>query len=161
MMQASSLCYLKKDGKTLMLHRTKKDNDVHEGKYNGLGGKFLDGETPEECVKREVFEESGIVLHEVSMRGILTCTKFKDNEDWLVFLFIFENFSGELIESDEGCLEWIDDHKLIDLNLWEGDKYFLTWLNEYQFFSAKFIYKNKKLINHHVTFYRLRDKTQS
>lgn len=136
-----------------MLHRVKKDADVHEGKYNGLGGKFHPGETPEECVKREVKEESGLTLVEFRMRGVMMFPEFKDREDWLVFLFTSDNFNGEQIESDEGNIVWVEDEKLLDLNLWDGDKYFLTWLEEHEFFSAKFTYKDKTLMDHDVTFY--------
>lgn len=79
--------------------------------------------------------------------------EFKDKQDWLVFLYTASNFSGEMIESDEGNLAWIDDDKLLDLNLWEGDKLFFKWLDEGKFFSAKFVYKNKQLMDHQVTFY--------
>ncbi len=152
-MLASTLCYIKKDGKTLMLHRIKKDKDVHEGKWNGLGGKFHPGETPEQCVVREVKEESGLNIEEPKLRGIMTFPEFKDNEDWLVFLFTADQFSGEMIESDEGKLEWIEGDAVYDLPLWEGDKYFLDWLKEDKFFSAQFCYKDKKLIKHSVVFY--------
>lgn len=152
-MLASTLCYIKRDGQTLMLHRIKKDKDVHQGKYNGLGGKFHAGETPEECVIREVKEESGLDIHRPCLRGIMTFPEFKDQEDWLVFLFTAEEFSGELIECDEGVLCWVDDHQLPNLHLWEGDRHFLEWLALDKFFSARFRYKEGKLIDHDVTFY--------
>lgn len=152
-MLASTLCYLRKDGKTLMLHRIKKDADVHKGKYNGLGGKFLPGETPEECVVREVREESGLEIKNPRLRAVMTFPEFKDHEDWLVFLFTADQFSGEISECNEGELKWIDDKDLLKLHLWEGDKLFLTWLEKDQFFSAKFYYKNGNLIDHKVTFY--------
>ena len=136
-----------------MLHRVKKDKDVHEGKWNGLGGKFELGESPEECVIREVKEESGFQITEPRLRGVMSFPEFKDNEDWLVFLFTADQFEGEMIESDEGELEWIKDEDLLGLNLWEGDKYFFKWLEDDKFFSAKFCYKNKKLIKHSVVFY--------
>ena len=157
-MHVSTLCYLKKDGRTLMLHRIKKENDVHEGKYNGLGGKFLPGETPEECVVREVKEESGLQIRKPQLRGVMMFPAFKDNEDWLVFLFTASEFSGSLSDCDEGRLEWIDDDKLLSLNLWEGDKLFLKWVEQNKFFSAKFIYKNKQLVDHRVTFYHKDDE---
>ena len=149
-MQLSTLCYLKKNGKTLMMHRTKKDKDVHEGKWNGLGGKFLKGESPEECVIREVKEESGLRIKKPQLRGVMTFPSFKDKEDWVVFLFTASEFTGRLKECDEGKLEWIEDKKLSALNLWEGDKIFFEWLKEGRFFSAKFVYKNKRLIEHNV-----------
>jgi len=156
-MQVSTLCYLKKDGRTLMLHRIKKQNDVHEGKYNGLGGKFLPGETPEECVAREVKEESGLLIQKPQLRGVMMFPAFKDNEDWLVFIFTASEFSGTLGDCNEGRLEWIEDNKLLSLNLWEGDKLFLQWIEDNKFFSAKFIYKNKQLVDHRVTFYNCFD----
>lgn len=152
-MLASTLCYIQHNGQTLMLHRVKKDKDVHQGKYNGLGGKFLAGESPEECVIREVKEESGLVIARPQLRGVMTFPAFKDDEDWLVFLFTAKEFSGELIESNEGHLEWVPDEKLLSLNLWEGDRHFLTWLKQDKFFSAKFIYKQGTLIDHSVEFY--------
>ncbi|MFT5387814.1 MAG: 8-oxo-dGTP diphosphatase [Candidatus Omnitrophota bacterium] len=152
-MLASTLCYLKKDGKTLMLHRIKRDKDVHEGKWNGLGGKFEEGESPEECVIREVREESGLDIVAPRLRGVMTFPKFKDDEDWVVFLFTSDDFSGDMIECDEGELHWVEDKEVYNLKLWEGDKYFLKWLEEGRFFSAKFCYVNKDLIKHDVVFY--------
>lgn len=152
-MLVSTLCYVKQNGKTLMLHRIKKDADVHKGKWNGLGGKFLPGELPEECVIREVKEESGLDIVNPQLRGIMMFPEFKDNTDWLVFLYTATEFSGELIDCNEGHLEWIADHKLLDLQLWEGDKLFLKWLDQYSFFSAKFIYKDGKLIAHQEKLY--------
>lgn len=152
-MQISTLCYIKKKSRTLMLHRVKKQDDVHEGKWNGLGGKFLPGETPEECVCREVREESGLTVDNPVLRGVMMFPEFKNKEDWLVFLFTAEEFSGEMISSPEGHLEWVPDDQLLQLNLWEGDKIFLKWLEEGRFFSAKFIYKDKRLLKHSVVFY--------
>ena len=157
-MNVSTLCYVKKDGRTLMLHRIKKPNDVHEGKYNGLGGKFFPGELPEECVIREVQEESGLLIKKPRLRGVMMFPAFKDNEDWLVFLFTANEFSGTLGECNEGRLEWVEDTKLRSLNLWEGDKLFLDWMDQNKFFSAKFIYKNKQLVDHQVTFYHKTDE---
>lgn len=149
----ATLCYIKHNGRTLMLHRVKKENDVHQGKWNGLGGKLLPGETPEECVTREVQEESGLILQEPRLRGIMTFPDFTPSEDWYVFLFTANQFSGTQIESPEGHLEWIEDDRLFDLPLWEGDYIFLKWLEQERFFSAKFVYKNKQLIDHSVVFY--------
>lgn len=135
------------------MHRIKKDRDIHEGKYNGLGGKFLPGESPQECVVREVREESSLTIHNPSLRGVMTFPKFKGEEDWLVFLFTATEFSGELTGCEEGELEWVPDGKLSELNLWEGDHLFFEWLKQPKFFSAKFIYQQKKLIDHSVVFY--------
>jgi len=152
-LKIGTLCYVKKDNKTLMLHRIKKENDMHEGKWNGLGGKLENGESPEECVIREVKEESGLEIKNPKLKGILTFPAFDGIDDWYVFVFIAEEFKGELIDSPEGKLEWIDDDKLTQLNLWEGDKLFLEWLNEDKCFSGKFIYENGKLVSYEVHFY--------
>ncbi len=136
-----------------MLHRIKKKNDFHEGKWNGLGGKFEQGETPEECAIREVKEESGLLMKNPTLHGLITFPMFDTKKDWYVFIFTSKEFEGELIDSNEGKLEWIDDDKLLDLNLWEGDKYFIPWLFQEKFFSAKFIYENGKYISHEVNFY--------
>lgn len=151
--QPAVLCYLKRDGKTLMLLRNKKQNDYHEGKWNGLGGKFNPGESPEDCAKREVEEESGLILKSMRLKGIICFPKFDGVKDWIVFIYISSDFEGQLKDSPEGKLEWIDDDKLPDLNLWEGDKIFLKWLDEEKFFSAKFLYENKKFLGYEVNFY--------
>jgi 8-oxo-dGTP diphosphatase len=152
-MSLTTLCYIKDNGKTLMLHRVKKQNDVHEGKWNGLGGKMEQGETPEECVIREVLEESGLVVKSPKLRGILTFPLFCNNEDEYTFLFTATEFSGTLIDSHEGNLEWIPDSAILDLHLWEGDKIFLKWLEDGRFFSGKLVYINGKLVDHQVVFY--------
>jgi len=125
-----------------MLHRVKKADDIHQGKWNGLGGKLHMGETPEEGVIREVKEESGLEIAEPQLRGILTFPAFKDEEDWYVYVFIAHKFSGALTESIEGTLEWIDDRKLLELDLWEGDPIFLKSMERNEFFSGKFVYEN-------------------
>jgi len=149
----ATLCYVRAEGKTLMLLRNKKENDIHEGKWNGLGGKMNAGETPEECVTREVFEESGLDIREPRLRGIITFPAFDGEDDWYVFLFTAGKFEGELIDSPEGELAWIDNDKLEDLNLWEGDKVFLQWLDDERVFSAKFVYDNYQFKGYEVTFY--------
>ena len=116
--------------RTLMLHRTKKKNDVHEGKWNGLGGKFETGETPEECAIREVKEESGLLMKNPRMHGFITFPMFDGKKDWYVFLFTASKFEGELIDSHEGKLEWIPNEELLKLNLWEGDRIFILVIQE-------------------------------
>jgi 8-oxo-dGTP diphosphatase len=152
-MKNSTLCYIRKNNKTLMLHRVKKINDVHEGKWVGLGGKMEKGETPEECIKREVLEESGLTLKNPSLKGLLTFPAFKDGEDWYVFLFSASEYEGELTESNEGNLKWIDDEDLLMLPLWEGDKLFLSWMKQDKFFSAKFVYEEGELKESSCIFY--------
>ena len=152
-MQLATLCYLMDGERTLMLHRIKKKNDVHEGKWNGLGGKFEAGETPEECAIREVQEESGLLMKSPRMHGFITFPMFDGKKDWYVFLFTAREFEGELIDSLEGKLEWILNDQLLKLNLWEGDRIFIPWLFQEKFFSAKFIYENGNLKNYSVEFY--------
>lgn len=152
-MKLATLCYVKDDRKTLMLHRVKKANDFHEGKWNGLGGKMELGETPEECVIREIEEEAGLKILEPHLRGILTFPAFAKEEDWYVFVYTADKFSGELIDSPEGRLEWIDDDKLLELNLWGGDRHFLKWIDEGRFFSGKFSYRDGELHEHNVVFH--------
>lgn len=136
-----------------MVHRVKKLNDMHQGKWNGLGGKFEPGETPEECAIREIYEESGIKVSNPVLKGLLTFPGFANDEDWYAFVFVARDFEGELIDSPEGVLEWIDDDRLLDLELWEGDRIFLKWLNHPGFFSAKFNYLDGKFIDYDVKFY--------
>jgi len=137
-----------------MIHRVKRDNDMHKGKWNGLGGKFNQGETPEECVIREVKEESGLSIKNPQLKGLITFPAADyPPEDWYVFVFVADNFSGKLMDSDEGVLEWIDNDKLFDLNTWEGDKIFMKWLDRDGFFSSKFIYKKQKLVSYEVEFH--------
>src|ERR1044071_3523911 len=100
----ATLCYIKRDGHTLMVHRNKKVNDIHQGKWNGLGGKFEAGETPEEGVIREIFEESGLSIQSPKLCGLLMFPNFKGN-DWYVFVFTATEFTGELIVSPEGDLK--------------------------------------------------------
>ena len=152
-MKVSTLCYIKQNNQTLMLHRIKKENDIHKNKWNGLGGKLEPGESPEECVKREVFEESGLIIESPNLHGVITFPKFDGIDDWIVFVYTANNFEGNLIECDEGKLDWVSDDQLLNLNLWEGDKIFIPWLTQDKFFSAKFIYEKKKLIKYDVIFY--------
>ena len=148
----ATLCYVKQNGQTLMVHRNKKPNDIHEGKWNGLGGKFEAGETPEECVMREVLEESGLSIQSPKLCGLLMFPKFKGN-DWYVFVFTATEFSGELIDSPEDKLEWISDEKILRLNLWPSDQVFMSWIREGKFFSAKFEYEGDEMRGYNVVFH--------
>lgn len=152
-MKLATLCYVQNNGKTLMLYRNKKENDYHEGKWNGLGGKFEAGETPEECAIREVEEESGLTMIDPVMKGHITFPLFDGKDDWYVFLFTANIFEGQLIDSPEGELEWIDNEKLTEINLWDGDKIFIPWLFKDKFFSAKFIYEDGEYKDYTVKFY--------
>ena len=116
-MKLATLCYVRNNGKTLMIHRVKKENDYHQGKWNGLGGKFDKGETPEECVIREVEEETGLKIKIPHLHGLLTFPMFDGIDDWYVFVYTANEFEGKLIDSNEGNLEWIPDNELTNLNL--------------------------------------------
>ncbi len=152
-MKLATLCYVMDGDKTLMLYRNKKENDYHEGKWNGLGGKLEQGETPEECAIREVYEESGLKVSDPEMKGLITFPMFDGVDDWYVWVFVFKKFEGKQIDSPEGTLEWIQNNKLTELNLWDGDKIFIPWLFEDKCFSSKFIYEDGKYISHQVNFY--------
>ena len=153
-MKLATLLYVMKDDKTLMLYRNKRKKDYHEGKWNGLGGKFELGESPEECAIRELEEESGLIAKNLIFKGHLTFPMFDGVDDWYVFVFIVDKFEGELIDSEEGELRWIPNKELKDLNLWEGDQIFIDWLFDNKFFSAKFIYDKGKFIDYEVVFYK-------
>jgi 8-oxo-dGTP diphosphatase len=153
MLKLATLVYIKRSGQTLMLHRIKRAGDMHQGKWNGLGGKFEPGESPEACAIREVYEESGLTIHHPELRGILTFPNFRADEDWYAFVFVARAFSGELIDSTEGVLQWIDDADLLQLPLWEGDRIFLPWLEQARFFSGRFVYEDGRLRHHEVAFY--------
>ena len=142
----TTLCYIEKDDAYLMLHRTKKENDINHDKWIGVGGKFLDRESPEECLLREVKEETGLTLTSWKFRSIITFIQ-KDYPTEFMCLYTADAFRGEMAECDEGTLEWIPKSKLPELNLWDGDKIFLEKLQEDdRFFSMKLEYKGDTLV---------------
>jgi 8-oxo-dGTP diphosphatase len=151
-MKLATLCYVRRGGQTLMLYRNKKKNDYHQGKWNGLGGKLDPGESPEECAVREVLEESGLRVGPPRLRGMITFPAFDGVDDWYTFLFTMDSPGGELIDSPEGTLSWIDDDKLLKLNLWPGDRIFIPWTFDDRFFSAKFVYAAGEFVGYEVTF---------
>jgi 8-oxo-dGTP diphosphatase len=153
-MKIATLCYVKDTDNrtTLMIHRNKKENDYHKGKWNGLGGKLEPGENPEECAIREVREESGLEIKNLKLCGFIYFPLFDQVEDWHVFIFTADKSGGELIDSPEGQLEWIPDDQLTSLILWEGDKIFLEWIREGKSFCAVFKYINKQYVSHDVVF---------
>ena len=141
------LCYIEKEGKYLMLHRVKKENDLNHDKWVGIGGKFEKGETPEEACLRESFEETGLTLKNLSYRGLVT---FVSNEWGTEYMHLFHSnsFEGDLKECDEGNLEWVEKSMVYELPLWAGDKIFLKLLEtDIPFFSLKLVYEGEKLIN--------------
>lgn len=146
--EITTLCYIEKDNKYLMLHRVKKQNDINKDKYIGVGGHFEYGESPDECLKREVFEETGLTLLSYKARGIVTFIygdENKPSERMVEYMHLYTatEFEGELIECNEGTLEWIDKSKVYDLPVWEGDKIFFKLLEERDdYFSLKLVYSH-------------------
>ena len=142
----TSLCYIEKDGKYLMLHRVKKENDLNRDKWVGIGGKFEAGESPEECNSREALEETGLALHSQRYCGIVTFVSDKWGTEYM-HLFHSTNFSGEIKDCDEGNLEWVKISDIYSLPLWQGDKIFLRLIEkEVPFFSLKLVYEGETLI---------------
>ena len=149
----STLCYIEKDGRYLMLHRTKKKNDINKDKWLGIGGKFEENESPEECIIREVKEETGLTLKSYKLRCIVTYVSTTWETEYM-YVFTSNDFAGELIECNEGDLQWIDKDKVTELNTWEGDKIFVEKIkNDNMFFSVKFEYDGEKLINYELKEY--------
>ena len=149
----STLCYIEKDDKYLMLHRTKKKNDINKDKWLGVGGRFEEGESPEECIIREVKEETGLTLKNYQLRGIVTYVSNKWETEYM-YIFTATEFEGDLIECDEGDLEWIEKEKIDTLPTWEGDHIFVDKLQKYNgFFSVKFEYDGEKLIKYDLKEY--------
>lgn len=144
----STLCYMEKDGRYLMLHRTVKKHDVNKDKWIGVGGHFEEGESPEECVLREVKEETGYTLTSYQYRGLVTFLS-GDGVTEYMSLFTADRFTGEEISCDEGELEWVPKDKVWGLNIWEGDKIFFRLLDEkIPFFSLKLVYDgHSKLVS--------------
>ncbi len=123
----TTLGYIERDGKYLMLHRVKKEHDVNRDKWIGVGGKLLEGESPDECMCREALEETGLHLIAPRFRGVVTFSA----EGWepeQMYLFTCDTYTGKLIDCDEGTLEWVDKKAVCDLPIWEGDKIFLRLL---------------------------------
>lgn len=144
--QLTTLCYIEKDGCFLMLHRISKKNDINKDKWIGVGGHFEHGESPEDCLLREVKEETGLTLNSFEFRGFITFVSDDDPAEYMC-LYTSSDFSGEMIECDEGKLEWVPKSSIEDLNLWEGDKIFLNKIKEpCPFFTLKLVYRNGKLI---------------
>lgn len=153
-MKMTTLCYIEKEGKYLMLHRVKKHHDINAGKWIGVGGHVENGETPEECLLREVKEETGLVLTAYRLRGLVT---FLSDvcEPELMCVFTADAFDGEMIECDEGELAWVEKSDVLALPTWEGDRVFLGRLlsGDERFFSIKLRYEGDKLVEKKITDY--------
>lgn len=145
-MKNTSLCYIEKDGCYLMLHRVKKALDENRDKWIGIGGKFEAGESPEDCMLREVREETGLNLESWRFRGIVTFVSDEWGTEYM-HLFTSGSFTGTLKDCDEGDLEWVEKSRIPALPIWEGDKIFLRLLDENtDFFSLKLCYQGDKLV---------------
>ena len=145
-MKMTTLCYPERDGKYLMLHRTKKKNDVNRDKWIGVGGHFEEGESPEDCMLREIWEETGLTVTKFRYRGIVTFVSDRDPSEYM-HLYTCTDWTGEIKECNEGELAWIDKRELYNLTLWEGDRVFLKLLEQdTPFFSLKLVYEGDKLV---------------
>ena len=144
-MISSRLCYIEKDGKYLMLHRVKKETDANKDKWIGVGGKFEEGESPEDCVRREVLEETGLTITDFAYRGLVTFVSDKWEGEFM-HLFTATGFEGDIKECNEGVLEWISKEDLLKLPMWEGDRIFLNLIAApCPFFSLKLRYEGEHL----------------
>ncbi|MGO5130421.1 NUDIX hydrolase [Mitsuokella jalaludinii] len=148
-MNLTTLCYLERDGKYLMMHRVKKEHDINRDKWVGVGGHFEPDETPEECLLREVCEETGLMLDRFALRGIITFMSDKWQTEYM-FLYTADRFHGDFIGRDacrEGTLEWVDKDAVYDLPIWEGDKIFFRLMREQRpVFSLKLRYVGDTLV---------------
>ncbi|MBQ7600486.1 MAG: 8-oxo-dGTP diphosphatase [Clostridia bacterium] len=139
-MRNSTLCYIESDGKYLMLHRVKKENDVNRDKWIGIGGGFEENESPEDCIRREMYEETGLRPENLKLRSVITFV-IEGGECEQMFLFKCNRFTGNLTECEEGTLEWIRKEDIYALDLWEGDRLFLRKIeNDCGFFTMKLVY---------------------
>lgn len=148
-MKLTTLCYIEKDGQYLMLHRIKKKNDFNHDKWIGVGGKFEADETPEECLLREVKEETGLILTKYRFRGIITFLSDEWETEYM-HLYTASEYTGQMIDGDaceEGQLVWVPKEEILNLKIWEGDAVFLRLLEEnLPFFSLKLRYEGDKLV---------------
>lgn len=144
--QLTTLCYIEKDGRYLLIHRIKKKQDINKDKWIGIGGHFEADESPEECMLREVREETGLTLLNYRFRGIITFVNDVQQTEYMC-LYTADQYEGELTECSEGVLEWVPKSRLRNLNLWEGDYIFLDLLEKQEtFFSLKLHYQGDKLM---------------
>lgn len=141
----TTLCYIERGGQYLMMHRVKKEQDINKDKWVGIGGHFEKDESPEECLLREVREETGLFLTDYKLRGVITFISDKWQTEYM-FLYTATGFKGTVGDCEEGTLEWIDKSKVYDLSVWEGDKIFFRLLETREtFFSLKLCYAGEEL----------------
>ena len=152
-MKNTTLCYIEKDGKYLMIHRVKKVEDLNKDKWIGVGGKFEETESPFDCVRREMYEETGLIPEKLNYRGLVTFVSDEYGTEYM-HLFHTSDFKGTLTrDCDEGNLEWVDKDEIYNLPLWEGDKIFLDLLRkDVPFFSLKLVYEGQTLVSHTLEF---------
>jgi len=155
-MKLATVCYLKRGKQTLMLHRIKKENDVHKDKWIPVGGKLQPGESPDECVTREVCEESGYKVVKPKLVGFITFpSEGHVGENWYLFVYTADKFSGKIKDCNEGELKWINDRDLKNLSMWDSDRVFMKWINGKKgIFSVKFTFKDDKIDNYQVVFHK-------
>ena len=142
----TTLCYIENDDAYLMMHRDKIEVDINKDKWIGVGGHFEKNESPEECLRREVMEETSLKLTSWKLRGVIT---FITDDSFVEYMFLYtaDGYEGEISECNEGTLEWVPKDKVCDLPIWEGDKIFFRLLNENRpFFSLKLRYENDVLV---------------
>lgn len=144
----TTMCYLKRDNQTLLLHRIKKQKDINGGKWIGVGGKFETGESAEECMIREIFEETGLKAHSLRLHGFVIFPGLYYGEDEGMFVYTCDDFSGQIHDCDEGILQWIDNDKISSLPMWEGDYHFFEWIKDNHFHSAKIVYEHDCLVEY-------------
>ena len=152
-MKNTTLCYIEKDGAYLMMHRTKKENDENRDKWIGIGGKLEDGETPYDCARREIFEETGVKVTDLNYRGVITIVSDLYGTEYM-HLFTATEFEGEIdYNCNEGNLEWVKKEVVPTLPIWEGDKIFFDLIEkEKRFFSLKLCYVGDTLVSHTLEF---------
>lgn len=142
----TTLCYIEREGQYLMMHRVKKEKDINRDKWVGVGGHFEDNESPEECLLREVSEETGFKLLNYRLRGVITFISDRWQTEYM-FLYTADSFEGQIGKCDEGNLEWVDKDTVYELPIWEGDKIFFRLLEqEVPFFSLKLRYIGEELV---------------
>ena len=144
-MKNTTLCYIQRGDQYLMLHRVKKENDLNHDKWVGVGGKFEPNESPDDCLKREVLEETGLTLTGYRCRGVVTFLSDRWEGEYM-YLYTADGFEGDLLDCDEGTLEWVDIDRVPELPLWAGDRIFFRLLREdAPWFSLKLRYEGDTL----------------